>query len=919
MLIISNRGDFVMDKLNLTNGIKRLCLEEHNSITLEEYKICLQDVKSKKMYTTKKSDDFIMLLHLECIIRQKINEISFCPFNKVIPNLTKALSCAYEICDLCQKKGEKYQLIMLIAKQESASILTELNRFEDKDYLNEIVTIHEDIRNSEYANKQLLYLSNMNEAKIRCEMTINHINSKENCELSLQLSEKARKYYESGFSYLNITFQNQLYALIELSKVETYGFEIEMKDVLKKFINKIDGNLSLLNLRLHLELVELGISDVDELENISNNIELLKGILYENEKDFQEIIIFEGKLFLKKAEFSNDKWDKVAHLNDCVEFFDNHLEFKDNYYNIQSLFYEACARLELAKQNIESIKNLKKALNNLNVCFDYYVEIPFQNNEYLCPLVELYLSKSGKELCLVENNLHEKYEIIEKTLLDALNFFKENNYEEKILDCYLELGDLFYNLGDYNASYSYLMEAINLVEIMRDSIYNLDIKKKFFEKASKLFELMILTCYHLDEKEEVLKFVELSKHRIFLDKISENQSDKFIEPIDNKLIQKLDKINSEIYLTLNKLKNCDQHDFKVSSDYKKLSQLKRSQEQCIDKIKKKFPKYYDYYYNPVFDYKKLNLNDKTIIEYYYAKDFLLIILIEDGKLIVKKIDFGDKYLINLINDFKNQLEYYDDVEKTEDILKGLFDVLIKPIHDEISSDYLIIIPYKGLHNIPFNCLNDGNGNYVIDNYIVTIAQSGSSIKYIENSIGVSNEGAIVIGNPTTDLDYAEEEAKLISNILNANCLIGSDATKNNILNQIGGKRIIHFAGHGNFDAENPLESKLKLYGGQMLYLNDLENSNLNSELIVLSACETGIVSVDDSDETEGFVKYLQIGGVKHIIASLWEGFDDAAFELFKKFYSIDGDYSKRLRFAQLELKENGEDIFYWGNFQIYGI
>ena len=158
----------------------------------------------------------------------------------------------------------------------------------------------------------------------------------------------------------------------------------------------------------------------------------------------------------------------------------------------------------------------------------------------------------------------------------------------------------------------------------------------------------------------------------------------------------------------------------------------------------------------------------------------------------------------------------------------------------------------------------------------------------------------------------------ISKILKTKPLLKKEATKENILKNIEGKCIIHFAGHGRFNTQNPLNSSLKLHNGERLYINDLNNLELNSELIVLSACETGIVSVDDNDETEGFVKYLQIDGTKYIIASLWEGIDDAAYELFKIFYSTNGNYSKRLQLAQLELKKN-HDLFYWGNFQIYGI
>lgn len=911
-----------MNKNKLSPEIIELWDEYHNSITKSDYENCLSNIKSKNQIN-KQSLDYINLLHLECISRQRIYETGPCPIEKIIPNLNKALECVIEIQKICEILQD-YPLWNLISMQEATCILTEISKFDDPvKYLNEIVKLHGLIRNNENVDKQLLYLSYMNEAKTRVDLAKNGINPKENCKLALKLSEKSREYYEIEFPDYNITFQNQVYALSLLSKSEPYGFEIEMKECFKKLNSKIDNKLNFFNLQIAVEQVELGIKDVEKLDEIYDNIKILKMNLYPEENVYKQTIIFEGELLIKKAEFSDDKCDKVGYLNQSIEYFKNHLDFNDNYYNVQSLFNIGYAKLQLSKL-IQRKKNLKESMQYFLVCMEYYEETPFQDNDYFYPKVGFYLAKVAKEISLDDGDLIKKYKDIERTLLDCLKYFENNKNKEKILECYLELGDLFFKMKNYEKADYYLKNGIDLVEMMRASIFNPIIKKRFFEKANYLFKLMVLTCYELNNKGESLKYVELSKHRIFLDKITDNQRYNFIKPINKSLIYELDNINSKIQKILSKLKDLNKFEFKLSSNYEKLSKLKNQQEYYLDKIKNEYSEFYDYYYNHVFDYKKIDLTDKTLIEYYYSDDFLLIFLIENNKINIEKIDFEDNRLVKLISDFEKQLEYYDDIEKTEEILHELYNILIMPIKGEISNKNLIIIPYKRLHNIPFNCLKYNDKEYLIDEYVITIMQSGSSIKYIENNYSMPNN-YLVVGNPTLDLPYAEKEALHISHILKTKPLIGNYATKSNILSKIEGKQIIHFSCHGEFDSQNPLHSMLKLNNGENLYLEDLNNLELNSELIVLSACESGIVSIDNNDETEGFVKYLQIDGTKYIIASLWRGYDESSFKLFEIFYSMDGDYSKRLNSAQIELKNSMDNdnkdhnIFYWGNFQIYGI
>lgn len=103
-----------------------------------------------------------------------------------------------------------------------------------------------------------------------------------------------------------------------------------------------------------------------------------------------------------------------------------------------------------------------------------------------------------------------------------------------------------------------------------------------------------------------------------------------------------------------------------------------------------------------------------------------------------------------------------------------------------------------------------------------------------------------------------------------------------------------------------------------MLIKDIENKNIDSELITLSSCETGIVSSDETDDTTSFITSLHLDGVKYIIASLWPVFDDSTIKIFKYFMTPLKNIP-RLRIAQLQLKKEKDDLLHWGGFQIYGI
>ncbi len=145
-------------------------------------------------------------------------------------------------------------------------------------------------------------------------------------------------------------------------------------------------------------------------------------------------------------------------------------------------------------------------------------------------------------------------------------------------------------------------------------------------------------------------------------------------------------------------------------------------------------------------------------------------------------------------------------------------------------------------------------------------------------------------------------------------------------------KILHFATHGLINEERPELSGIVLSRfdengrklNEFVRLQDIYGLDLNSDLVVLSACETGI---GKEVRGEGLMSlnnaFLQVGA-KTVMSSLWKVEDTATLELMKNFYeSLAGGNvtpSKALQTAQIKLRQNKQfqSPFYWAAFTIQG-
>jgi tetratricopeptide (TPR) repeat protein len=149
---------------------------------------------------------------------------------------------------------------------------------------------------------------------------------------------------------------------------------------------------------------------------------------------------------------------------------------------------------------------------------------------------------------------------------------------------------------------------------------------------------------------------------------------------------------------------------------------------------------------------------------------------------------------------------------------------------------------------------------------------------------------------------------------------------------LGNYRVVHFATHGLLDSERPELSGLVLSlvdeQGRpqegFLRLHDIFNLRLRSELVVLSACQTGLGKEVKGEGLVGLTRGFMYAGAARVVASLWRVDDAATAELMKRFYRRmlqDGMRpAAALRAAQIEMlkKPQWQSPYYWGAFVLQG-
>jgi CHAT domain-containing protein len=95
----------------------------------------------------------------------------------------------------------------------------------------------------------------------------------------------------------------------------------------------------------------------------------------------------------------------------------------------------------------------------------------------------------------------------------------------------------------------------------------------------------------------------------------------------------------------------------------------------------------------------------------------------------------------------------------------------------------------------------------------------------------------------------------------------------------------------------------------------------NTDLVIMSACETGLGDVKNGEGVYGLQRAFMMAGAKRVMMSLWKVDDEATREFMTNFYQAWinlKDIDKAARTAQQQVRKKYEHPYYWGAFVING-
>ncbi len=221
-----------------------------------------------------------------------------------------------------------------------------------------------------------------------------------------------------------------------------------------------------------------------------------------------------------------------------------------------------------------------------------------------------------------------------------------------------------------------------------------------------------------------------------------------------------------------------------------------------------------------------------------------------------------------------------------------FGQLIEPVREWSAEGEIVwFVPHDALHYVPLHALTV-DGRYLIERNPVVYSPSASVMQYCRRKHKGRPQRALVLGRSPTDMADAAAEAQNVARLFHTTPYLQDAATKRLVKEKLETEReqidILHFACRGVFDDKEPLLSRILLAGDGSehpdLTAQDFFALQMHAELVVLSACVTGVNDRRPGDELIGLTRAVIYAGTPSVIVSLWEVPDASTRLLMQAFY-----------------------------------
>ncbi len=376
-------------------------------------------------------------------------------------------------------------------------------------------------------------------------------------------------------------------------------------------------------------------------------------------------------------------------------------------------------------------------------------------------------------------------------------------------------------------------------------------------------------------------------------------------------------------------------DSEINDLSKKLSTISLQLKSLKTKIEKKYPAS-----NPdislISFQKKLEKDKAVLVEYFFGENTLYQFIISSNNIVTNTIVLTEKTkqnITNFIHLFDNASVINNDISNYTSQAFNIFKLLKC---DAFSNHKNVMIIPDGLLNfIPFEALLSEKTNstafsnmpFVVKNQ--NIAYNSSALFYLKDTQKKKNKKVLgffpVFENTNYMLTYSINEADAIKDEMTSTIFMNANASKTNFLKNAPNYGILHLSAHAN-SGNFVMPANISFYDDSM-FLNELYSLSLHPDLVVLSACETGIGKLYKGEGAMSMARGFQYAGAENLLFSLWQINDLSTSQIMKSFYE---NYNKQQsaflanHHSKIDYLENNainnmkKSPYYWSAFVYYG-
>ncbi|MCI4667513.1 MAG: CHAT domain-containing protein [Bacteroidia bacterium] len=564
-------------------------------------------------------------------------------------------------------------------------------------------------------------------------------------------------------------------------------------------------------------------------------------------------------------------------------------------------------------------------------------------------------------------------------------YFKAHDFQN-LTNIFAMLGALYGTYRRSEKGVEYLEKAAAMFEVLIAWIDQYEMRSSFREGGWILrynyeqdYSSWLFYIYDLYLKTGDKKYIDLAfavidkcKTRSIRYQIQGNKALKFSDQLENELergekFQEAYTLLEEKILKSRSYKNSLIMIDSLVYEYEQKRQLYFDWKKSVEK---KYPEYFKLKYDQHLVYpdevrRKLDMDNTLVIEYFYEEKFYLYVssLSRDratftafdvnGELSTMIDEFTD--MVGKTSNAENLSFDMDFYRRYLNVSHSLYSALIQCVVDTFTDkkyDKLLIIPHGKIAKVPFDLLLTQMPDsqvidyrslpYLIKDYEVRYEYAAALIN-TKAKIGLKSKIPYVGIAPDFEGDGEGNERAGISELMfnklevqkafkqfGGKKLEGNRVYEGRVKKYISKASILHFATHTILDDSLPMNSSLILSKDVKededgyLHAFEIYPIELQSDLAVLSACETGLGKFERTEGMMSLARAFKYAGCPNIVMSLWRADDESTSEIIPRFFAyIQQGMSKSsaLRQAKLDYLDQASSKqfpYYWDSFILIG-